>query len=76
MINGKEIKAVSEKKAEGLYNSLTFCAYCGTSFKDCDKIIPGKGLILGEMDVVGYKGRFWHYGCVFDHGKAGGVQCM
>lgn len=69
MIDGKEIKVVSEKKAEDLYNSLTFCAYCDTSFKDCDTIIAGKGLMLGGMDVVGYKGHFWHYGCVFDHRK-------
>lgn len=69
MIDKNLIKTVTEEKAEELYNSLTFCAYCKTPFKECDTIIPGKGLMLGEVDVVEYKRRFWHSGCVFDYRK-------
>lgn len=63
------IKAVSERKTDQLYDSLAVCAYCKTPFKECDTIIPGKGLIIGKFDVVKYKNLFWHYGCVFDYNK-------
>ncbi|MBL7197640.1 MAG: hypothetical protein ISS47_06040 [Candidatus Omnitrophica bacterium] len=69
MIDNNKIKAVSEEKADELYNSLIFCHYCETPFKECDTIVPGKGVVLGEIDVVQYKSRFWHYGCVFDYEK-------
>ncbi len=68
------IKTVSEAKAEQLYNSLKVCAYCKTPFKECDTIIPGKGIIIGEFDVVKYKNLFWHYGCVFDYQNAKGAR--
>ncbi|MBL7130427.1 MAG: hypothetical protein ISS45_03340 [Candidatus Omnitrophica bacterium] len=63
------ISKISEKKAEELYHSLALCNYCKTPFKECDTIIPGKGLILGGIDVVKYKNRFWHQGCIFDFKK-------
>jgi hypothetical protein len=63
------IKSVSEKNADQLYDSLSVCHYCKTPFKECDTIIPGKGLLTGEMDVVEYKNVFWHYGCIFDYKK-------
>ena len=65
----KEIEPVGEEKAERLYNRVALCAYCKEPFKECDTVIPGKGVIIGEMDVVKYKNRFWHHGCVFDSKK-------
>ncbi|PIQ88485.1 MAG: hypothetical protein COV72_08120 [Candidatus Omnitrophica bacterium CG11_big_fil_rev_8_21_14_0_20_42_13] len=69
MINPVGIKSVSEKKAEQLYDSVAVCHYCETPFKECDTLIPGKGLVVGEMDVVAYNNALWHYGCVFDYEK-------
>ena len=63
------ISKISAKKAEELYHSLKLCAYCQSPFKECDTIIPGKGVVVGEIDVVKYKNRFWHQGCVFDFEK-------
>ena len=63
------IKPVDEEKTEQLYNSISVCTYCKAPFKECDTIIPGWGLIIGEIDVVKYKKRFWHYGCVLDYQK-------
>jgi len=65
----EKIKAVTEEKEEELYNSLALCTYCRTPFRECNTLIPGKGIVLGEVDVVEYKGRFWHYGCIFDYEK-------
>ena len=63
------IKDVTEEKADELYHFLEVCHYCKEPFKECDTLIPGKGLIIGNMDVVEYKKLFWHYGCIFDHEK-------
>lgn len=57
---------VSEEKADLLVDDLIFCAYCNEPFKECDTIIPGVGLILGETDVVRYNNKFWHNGCISD----------
>lgn len=69
MIAINKIKSLPEAKAEKLYHSVALCNYCKTPFKDCDTVIPGKGVVLGEMDVVQYKSHFWHYSCVFDYEK-------
>jgi len=69
MIRNDGIKKIKEEKAEELYHSLALCNYCKEPFKECDTIIPGKGLILGETDVVKYKNRFWHQGCILDFKK-------
>ncbi len=69
MERNKKIKPVNEEKEEELYNSLVCCAYCGTPFKECDTLIQGRGIIVGEIDVVKYKNCYWHYGCVFDSQK-------
>ena len=69
MINGHNIKPVSEAKADQLYHALKLCTYCKTPFRDCDTIIPGKCLSIGDYDVVEYRKAFWHYGCIFDYKK-------
>ena len=66
MMDNNDIKIVSDEKAEELYNSLVFCYYCRTPFKECNTIIPGKAVIIGEVDVVEHKSHFWHSGCIFD----------
>ena len=63
------MKFVSEETVDKLYDSLQVCSYCKTPFKECDTITPGRGLVIGETDVVEYKNLFWHYGCVFDYEK-------
>jgi hypothetical protein len=61
------IKLVSKEKADELYESFVVCAYCKTPFKECDTIIPGKGLVIGETDVKEYRNSFWHSGCILDY---------
>jgi len=63
------IKPVKDRKASTLYDDIKTCFFCKEPFKECDTIIPGKGLIIGPMDVVKYKNHFWHHGCVFDYIK-------
>ncbi|MCU0652089.1 MAG: hypothetical protein MUC39_04015 [Candidatus Omnitrophica bacterium] len=63
------IKSISEEVKDKLYDSLEVCAYCKTPFKECDTIIPGKGIVVGEVDVVKYKNLFWHHGCIADYKK-------
>lgn len=58
MLNNGDIAAVVEKGAEKLCNSLVFCQYCRTPFKEYDTIIPGKGIVPGEVGVVEYKKHF------------------
>jgi len=65
----KGIHKVSERKAEFLGDELIFCNYCNEPFKECDTIIPGKGVIIGETDVARYKNKFWHNGCIYDYEK-------
>lgn len=69
MINPLRIRSISEEKAERLYDAVSVCHYCKTPFRECDTLIPGKGLVAGEVDVVEYRKLFWHYGCVFDYEK-------
>ena len=68
-VNKKLIKIVNEAKVEELINSVACCSYCKTPFKDCDTVIPGQGVIIGEVNVFKYKNHFWHYGCIFDSAK-------
>ena len=65
----KEIKDVSEEKADEMVDNLVFCSYCGEPFKECDAVILGIGVIIGKTDVKFYKGRYWHYGCIYDFEK-------
>ena len=67
MSNSRIIKFISEKKADKLYDSASVCFYCKTPFRECDTIIPGVGVVLGEVDVVQYKNHYWHYGCIDDY---------
>lgn len=69
MNNDSIIKAVSGKKSDQLYDSASVCFYCKTPFTECDTIIPGLGLICGQINVFEYQNRFWHYGCIFDYKK-------
>lgn len=65
----KEIKGIiefDEEYQDELVDQLKVCYYCGEPFKECDTIIPGTGVIVGETDVVKYKNRFWHHDCVDD----------
>ena len=70
MKNNYRIQKVSEKKAEQLSDDLVFCAYCNEPFKECDSVIPGIGVIIGETDVVKYRNTFWHRGCIADYKKS------
>lgn len=65
----KGIKRVSEKKGDELVDRLVCCFFCNEPFKECDTIIPGVGTIVGETDVKKYKGRYWHWGCIYDYEK-------
>lgn len=69
---GQEIKGIielAEEEQDNLVDDLVTCWYCHEPFKECDTLIPGVGVIVGETDVVKYRKRFWHYGCIFDWHK-------
>ena len=42
------------------------CHYCGEPLKECDTIIPGVGVIPGEVDLEEFQGQYWHSGCIDD----------
>ena len=69
MNSSYKIRQISEEKAVSLVDNLVFCVYCNEPFKECDTIIPGVGVIIGETDVVKYQNKFWHSGCVIDFEK-------
>ncbi len=45
------------------------CYYCGEPFKECDTIIPGVGVIIGDVDIKKYKKQYLHRGCIIDFKK-------
>ena len=46
------------------------CCYCCHSpFKECDTVIPGIGVVIGETDVEKHNGLYWHAGCIADYYK-------
>ena len=60
-----------KQSAENLYSeklieSDEVCFYCGEPFKECDTIIPGDGVIVGEVDVEDFLSHYWHSGCIGD----------
>jgi hypothetical protein len=67
MIDFRKIEDVNDDTAEELVDSLVSCSYCNEPFKECDTLIPGVGVIVGETDVVRYAGKYWHSGCVEDY---------
>jgi hypothetical protein len=66
------VRSVSEETADRLVDAFVCCAFCGEPFKECDTVILGVGVIVGETDVVEWRGRYWHEGCVADYNKARG----
>lgn len=66
MKHNYRVQKINEKKAERLIDNLIFCVYCNEPFKECDSVIPGIGVIVGETDVVKYHNTFWHRGCIVD----------
>jgi hypothetical protein len=57
---------LSELQQDRLVDDCRVCHYCREPFKECDTLIPGVGVIIGETDVVKWKNRFWHHGCIYD----------
>jgi hypothetical protein len=64
-----KIIRLEEVEQDWLVDELVTCFYCGEPFKECDTLIPGIGVVVGETDVVKYKNKFWHYGCIADWHK-------
>lgn len=69
MNENRRVFTVSEEKAEKLIDRLIFCAYCKEPFKECDTVIPGVGIRVGDTDVWEFKKHYWHYGCIEDSEK-------
>jgi hypothetical protein len=65
------IKNVAENRADELVDRLVCCHFCNEPFKECETVIPGVGVIEGDMDVKKYRGKYWHWGCIYDHEKIG-----
>ena len=60
---------LEEVEQDWLVDELATCHCCAEPFKECDTLIPGVGVIVGETDVVKYKYKFWHHGCIEDWHK-------
>jgi hypothetical protein len=54
---------------EELIDTDEVCFYCGSPFKECDTVIPGVGVIVGDVDVAEYFSHYWHSGCIDDWTK-------
>jgi hypothetical protein len=65
-----KVLTLTEQEADDVADSDEVCHFCDEPFKEGDTIIPGVGVIVGEMDVVRYRGKHWHHGCVADWRKA------
>ena len=68
-MNGARVIELTEQEQDRLVGQLETCHYCGEPFKECDTLIPGVGVIVGETDVVKYSNKFWHHGCIADSHK-------
>lgn len=71
-MNADEIEGIvklSETYQDYLVDACERCFYCNEPFKECDTLVPGIGVIVGETDVVLYKDKYWHHGCVIDWQK-------
>ena len=66
-ING--VIELAEKYQDWLVDECEACHYCHEPFKECNTLIPGVGVIIGETDVARYKNKFWHHGCIKDWQK-------
>jgi len=60
------ITELSEEEQDFLVDECETCYYCHEPFKECDTLILGIGVIVGETDVAKYKNKFWHHGCIED----------
>ncbi len=63
------IVELTEQQQDDLVDECVTCWYCHEPFKECDTLIPGVGVIVGDIDVVQYKTLFWHRGCIEDWHK-------
>jgi hypothetical protein len=61
-----DIIELTEKQQDRLVDDCRVCHFCEELFKECDTLIPGVGVIVGETDVVKWKNNYWHYGCISD----------
>jgi len=61
-----DILELTEEQQDHLVDDCLVCCFCGELFKECDTIMPGIGVIIGETDVVKWKNRLWHRGCISD----------
>ncbi len=62
-------------RIKGVLEENGICCYCGEPFKECDTIIPGVGVIVGETDMKKYQNNFWHRGCIYDFNKEKNAIC-
>ena len=65
----RKVRLLTEKEEDDLVDDCECCHYCGEPFKECDTLIPGVGVVVGETDVVKYLGKHWHFGCICDWHK-------
>lgn len=60
----RKIQLLTQREQDNLVDACEHCNYCGEPFKECDTLIPGFGIVAGEVNVVKYLGKFWHFGCI------------
>lgn len=68
-MDNEKIEILTEDEADAVADGDDVCHFCGEPFKEGDTIIPGVGVIAGETDVVRWRGKYWHWGCVGDWKK-------
>lgn len=71
----KNVLCLTEQEQERLIDKGEVCYYCREPFKECNRIVPGLGVVVGETDVVRYLGKVWHYGCIGDWYKDNKALC-
>jgi hypothetical protein len=60
------ITQLTESEKDVIVDEGKTCHYCSEPFKECDRVVPGLGVLVGATDVVKFLGKYWHYGCIAD----------
>lgn len=59
----------TQEKIDQLLLDAACCHFCNEPFKECDTVIPGIGVVVGDTDVEKHNGLYWHSGCIGDYYK-------
>ena len=60
------ITTLTEPEHDTIVDNGETCYYCAEPFKECDRVVPGLGVVVGATDLVKFLGKYWHHGCIED----------